>query len=277
MTPSDLEIYLFDLRGYLVLSGALSAVEVEALNAGIDTLLPLAPGEWRGYIHGHNYNDNDGFNLQQIYEGGEQFEKLIDHPAWIEKMKHFVGGEGTFDYHHGPLFIDECFANLRGPGEAIGLHSGGHAASKRNQFRFRNGRFMVGQVNVLIALTDVGAGDGATMVVPASHKANLPHPAFERHRMGGESVSVDGVEGAIEVRLGAGDALLFADTLSHGSAERTNPGERRTLVYRYGPSWGYFRHGYAVSEELLQRLTPARRQIVMPHTPLPREPQRKDD
>ena len=47
------------------------------------------------------------------------FEKLIDHPSWIEHVKHFVGGEGTFDYNHGPLFIDENFANIRGPGESI--------------------------------------------------------------------------------------------------------------------------------------------------------------
>ena len=33
---TDLENYLFDLRGYLVLEGALSAEEVTALNAGID-------------------------------------------------------------------------------------------------------------------------------------------------------------------------------------------------------------------------------------------------
>ena len=58
-------------------------------------------------------------NLQQIYEAGEPFENLIDHPSWIEHVKHFVGGEGTFDYNHGPLFIDEKFANIRGPGESI--------------------------------------------------------------------------------------------------------------------------------------------------------------
>ena len=55
----------------------------------------------------------DGLNLQQIYEAGEPFERMIDHPSWIDKIKHFVGAEGSFDHHHGPLFIDESFANLR--------------------------------------------------------------------------------------------------------------------------------------------------------------------
>ncbi|GAB4445449.1 MAG: hypothetical protein Kow00120_15460 [Anaerolineae bacterium] len=271
---TDLDIYLFDLRGYLLLENALSADEVAALNAGIDAILPLKHGEWYGYVHGHTFGDSEGTNLQQIYEAGAPFERLIDHPAWIDKVKHFVGGEGTFDYNHGPLFIDENFANIRGPGEAIGLHSGGHEGVKRTQFRVHNGRFHCGQINILMALTDIGPGDGATMVIPGSHKANFAHPDFARHRMGGEVASVDNVAGAIEVHMRAGDALLFVDAISHGSAKRTNPGERRIIVYRYGPSWGNFRHGYQPSPELLARLTPERRQIVQPLRLLPREPQK---
>src|SRR5258706_4503686 len=226
---TDMDIYLFDLRGYLLIEKALSKEEVTSLNKGIDATLPLKRGEWAGYVHGHAFSDNDGLNLQQIYEGGEPFECLIDHPSWIDKVKHFVGGEGTFDYHPSPLFIDENFANLRGPGEAIGLHSGGHTGAKRTQFRYFNGHFMCGQINILMALTDIGPGDGATMVIPGSHKSHFPHPQLEEHAIGSDKQSVDGVLGAIEVQMKAGDVLLFVDALGHGSAERTNPGERRII------------------------------------------------
>jgi len=92
----------------------------------------------------------------------------------------------------------------------------------------------------------------------------------------GQLASVDGVEGAIEVHLKKGDAILFTDTINHGSAERVNSGERRIVVYRYGPSWGFFRHPYRPSAELLARLTPTQREIVWPsaHTTLRREPNR---
>lgn len=157
---TDMEEYLFDLNGYLLLKNAIDTDHVAQLNAIIDSIIslqpPLAVGDWYGCVHAHSYGGREGINLQQIYEGGEPFERLIDHPNWLDKVRHFVGGESTFDYHHGPLFIDENFANVRGPGEAIGLHSGGHAASKRNQFRFRNGKFMCGQINILMALTDIG-------------------------------------------------------------------------------------------------------------------------
>jgi len=270
---SDLDTYLFDLRGYLHLEGALTADEVGALNECLDDIPALQPGEWYGYVQCHEYGDvTSGVNYQQIYEAGEPFEKLIDHPSWFEHVKLFVGSEGSFDNHHGPMFIDECLANFREPGEAIGLHSGGFPPILRNQFRYHGGRFMCGQVNVLMALTDIGPGDGGTMLIPGSHKANFRHPHYNDQKMG-EDQSVDGTVGAVEVHMKAGDALVFVDGISHGSAKRANEGTRRIAVYRYGPSWGNFRHGYQPSQELLDRLTPQQRRIVQPQVPLPREPQ----
>jgi hypothetical protein len=87
--------------------------------------------------------------------------------------------------------------------------------------------------------------------------------------------SGDNCEGAIEVFMKAGDALIFSDAICHGSAKRMNPGQRRICVYRYGPSWGFFRHGYRPTRELLERLTPERRKIVWPHEPFRREPNLK--
>ena len=98
LTP--LETYLFDLRGYLVLKNALSPDEVRALNAELDDIKVNQPGQWHGWVHAHSYGGKDGTNFQQIYEAGPAFESLIDHPSWIEKVKTFVGGEGTFDYQH---------------------------------------------------------------------------------------------------------------------------------------------------------------------------------
>jgi hypothetical protein len=218
-----------------------------------------------GHVHGHDYGGKEGLNLQQIYEAGAPFEKLIDHPNYIGKVRHFVGGAGTFDDALGPLFIDENFANVRTYGEAIGMHSGAHEWNKRCQFFVRNRQFHCGQVNVLMALTDIGPGDGATMVVPASHKANFPHPDIGRLCMShNESRSMDGAEASIEVHLKAGDALLFVDAIMHGAAARVNAGQRRVVIYRYGPSWGNFRHGYRPSEALLARLSEQQRRIVQP-------------
>jgi len=274
--PTKLETYFFDLQGYLVLKKALTSNEVGEINDALDKIPPIKKESWYGYIHAQSFGENDGLNYQQIYEAGEPFEKLIDHPAWIEKVRYFVGGEDTFDYNHGPLFIDENFANFREPGEAIRVHSGGHEHTKRTQFFVANGRFHCGQINILIALSPMGPGDGTTMVIPGSHKSNFAHPQTDDHNVGEyncDNDSADGIEGAVEVFMEPGDALLFVDAICHGSAKRANSGTRRIVVYRYGPSWGNFRHGYQPSAALLERITAERRKIVHPQVLMPREPQ----
>lgn len=264
--PTDLEVFLFDLNGFIIVRGALSPDELAAGNASMDRLQGLKKGEWAGHVHAHNYGGKEGLNLQQIYEGGPVWERLIDHPAYIEKVRTFVGGEDGFDYLHGPLFIDECFANIRAEGEAIGIHSGGQNGCARTLYRVQDRRFHAQQVNVLIAWKDIGPGDGATMVVPASHKANFPHPQYGEKTMKGndEMSCAEGMVGAIEVHLQAGDAIIFTDHIMHGSAARRNPGQRRISVYRYGVSWGRSRHPYRPSQALLSRLNERARGMVEP-------------
>jgi hypothetical protein len=264
---TPLEAYLFDLHGFIILRGALSADQIAEGNRRLDGLQHLTRGAWDGHVHAHTYGGREGLNLQQIYEAGGVWERLIDHPAYIEKVRTFVGGEDGFDYLHAPLFIDECFANIRAEGEAIGMHSGAQDGCARTLYRVQDRRFHTQQVNVLIAWNDIGPGDGATMVVPASHKANFPHPQIADQRMkAGELTSGDGMIGACEVHLQAGDALIFTDHIMHGSAARRNPGQRRISVYRYGVSWGRHRHPYRASAALLARLSERARCIVEPQS-----------
>ncbi|WP_189425188.1 phytanoyl-CoA dioxygenase family protein [Devosia pacifica] len=265
---SELEQYLFDLNGYIVIRGALSADELAGCNATLDEVQDFVGDGWQGNVRLYNNVERqEGLILQQVYEAGPSWEALIDHPAWFAKAVRFIGSDDpeNFDGFHGPAFIDECFASVRGPGQALRLHSGGHVGTIRTQYRFHAGKFHCGQVNVLVALNDIGPGDGATMVIPGSHKSNLRHPQTVAVDKRDEPTSVDGIAGAVEVHLKAGDALMFVDAIMHGSARRTNPGQRRMTVYRYGPSWGYFRHDMVPSKGLLERLTPERRRIVMPH------------
>ncbi len=271
---TPLQEYLFDLNGFIKIEKALDANHVRELNHGLDDIPKIEPNEWYGYLHREKCGDaTRGCIYQQIYEAGKPFESLIDHSSWLPQVKHFIGGEGTFDYHLGDVFIDENFATIRKYGEAIGIHSGGHEGTKRTQFRYHNGRFQCGQINILIALTDSGPGDGGTMLIPGSHKSNFKHPGIENNTIKSNS-SCDGVVGAIEVYMKAGDAILFVDAISHGSAKRINDGERRFIVLRYGPAWGNFRYGYRPSPELLERLTARQRKIVMPFQVWERKPNR---
>jgi hypothetical protein len=261
--PSALDDYFFDLRGYLVLRGAISADEVRSLNDAIDRFPHLRTGAWYGNAQRRDYTADTGFELHNVLDCGDPaFDVLIDHPSWIDHARHYAGEEGT--YVRG-VSIDEAIATVRSAGGHHPVHSGGHDASVRTQFGFRNGAFRCGQVNVLVALTDIGPGDGGTMVVPGSHKSNLAHPLAGDYARGDR---MDALPGAEEVHVSAGDALLFVDSLMHGAASRTNDGERRVVILRYGVPWARSRFGYRWSDELLDRLTAARRAVLQPTPPM---------
>ncbi|TWD82573.1 ectoine hydroxylase-related dioxygenase (phytanoyl-CoA dioxygenase family) [Kribbella amoyensis] len=262
-TPTELDDYLFDLRGYLVLEQALEPDLVDDLNTALDALPRLQPQAWFGNVQRVDNNPGDaGLELQNIVEGGSAFERLIDHPSWLGHVRRYCGEQDS--YVEG-LFIDECFATIRQHGGFFPVHSGGYRGAVRGQYRYDNGLFRCGQVNILMALTDIGVGDGGTLVVPGSHKSNLQHPCFEDYATW--RTPMDTMPGVVEVHLRKGDALLFCDGLSHGASTRTNPGERRAVIYRYGPSWATTRYGYTYSEELLTRVTPQRKAILRPIPP----------
>ena len=257
-----LEEYLFDLRGYTILPQAVDPEHLSAMNAWIDALPPIEQGQWHGNMVGHNYGGADGFNLQNIIEGGELFERLIDHPEWIGRARRYIGsGDRPFVY--------EVFLNLRGPGGFIGIHSGGHNLDFHRRTGRSRGQWVCTMLSLILALTDIGPGDGATTLIPGSHKSDFPHPA-QKPSGAPAPVAGDDVEGATPLYLRAGDALLFNDGLAHGSTQRSNPGERRTIIFRYVPAHIGHRFGYEPSPEFLARLTPERLKLVQPIKPMRR-------
>ncbi len=267
-TPTPLDDFLFDLRGYLVLENAVEPELLDDLNAAIDKLPPLGSGEWLGNAQRRDYTASTGLEIHNCVELGSPFEQLIDHPGWIDYVRHYCGEEQS--YVQGS-FIDECMLSVREAGGHHPVHSGGFRGALRGAYHYNHGVFRCGQCNIILALTDVGPGDGSTMVIPGSHKSNFLHPNAGDYA---KLDRMDNLEGAVELYLKKGDALLFVDGLMHGGGSRTNSGQRRVTIFRYGASWGSTRYGYDYSQELLDRLTPERRIILQPIPPL-RPPQSK--
>ena len=267
MTPSHLtpqeKDYLFDLQGYRVIDQALTPLQVAQVNEWIDCQPQVPAGTWLGHVEVHSYQGHDGVNYQNIIEGGRVFEELIDSPAWIEEVRRYVDG------NNNGLSVNETFLNVRGQGGFIGIHAGGHVASFIQSVRHTTGKWMVGQINILMALNDIGPGDGATVVIPGSHKCHEIHPllAAGNHVAYRDEVAASEAMGAIEVHLKAGQAIMFTDAITHGSSPRVNPGQRRIMVYRYSPSSLMPRFNYIPSDELLGRLTPAQRAMIQPVPP----------
>lgn len=268
-TPSAWDDYCFDLYGFLILRQVASAAQLAAMNSACDRWRADG-GEWIGGVHAlpptgtmAEYGSSTLQRRVQTYhnviEGGEAFEAMIDNPAWIGYVRRYVDDDG--------LHLWMNFCTVTGGGGGTSLHSGGHSHHFRTSFDYHDGRFHCGNVVVLLALTDVGPGDGPTVVVPGSHKSNLPNPRVhgDQRALPEQLAALDGM--VQDVHLRAGDAVILTDAILHGGRPRTNPGERRILGYRYAPFWTRNRLGYEPSEPLLQRLTPAQREIVCPIPP----------
>lgn len=268
--------YLFELNGFLILKGAVARADVAAMNAWADDhwdyvtnpgqrFGPNAGGQWIGNVETHTYSGEDGCNFQNIVEGADVFQRLIDYPAWIPRIRRYLNPENGVSLHENLL-------NIRGRGGFIGIHCGGHIPCSYMTFRqAHTGAWMVGQINVITALKDIGPGDGPTTLIPGSHKASMPHPALlnpdgtnTTYRAGTPA----GISrGMVEMHVEAGDVLMFTDSITHGSAERTNEGHRRMVLYRYSPRWIRSRFNYQPSPAFWARLTQPQRDIILPISP----------
>lgn len=236
MSVSDIERYLFDVNGFLVVRGVLSAEAVVRLNAALDQ-------------QGLDDLDEESRDtkLHWLPDLGGPFLDLIDHPRILPYLVEFVDERVRLDHSYGRHMVTGS------PG--LDLH-GFPDDRPRNcaWYHVRNGCISAGLTVVSFALTDVSADDGGFVCVPGSHKANFPSPFLDtpadRQR-----------PWLTHVELQAGDAVIFTEALTHGSLDWEGPGVRRALFYKYAPGqWAWLSHQWTSDE--LEPLTPRQRAIV---------------
>ena len=126
---------------------------------------------------------------------------------------------------------------------------------------FKNDRIFTGLTVVEYLLADEGPGDGGVAVIPGSHKANLACPRsmikWEKHQ-----------EHVLEVNGKAGDAIIFTETLTHGTLPWTAAHERRALLYKFSPgtlSYGSGAHQTAYSDYIEDMTEEERAVMEAPH------------
>ena len=234
--------YLFDLTGYLLLRGAVAQEHVMRLCRGLDDVLgAIRSGEPPDGIDAVGQVGTFGYVVEHVVEAGRPFEDLIAHPSWSPLVRRYCGGE--------PYLVHSA-AYVRSQGDSVRPHSGGHVARVLNRYGFVHGQFCCGMLNVIIALDVAADGDGRTMLIPGSHKANIAHPELLADGDDSTHSTLEGVAGAKAVDMAPGDALLFSDAVTHGSETKTTPGGRRAILLRYAPQWDRYR----ASGALLARL-----------------------
>ena len=237
MTLTEKQKSLFDVFGFLNFSG-LFAREAEAITQAFEAVW----AEHGGGHNGHPHDDQQNSALLPFIDQHPYLCALLDDERVEAIGAGLLGEDFNYMSSDGNYFVGDTVWHSDGYQRAPGYCS----------------------IKLAFYLDAVGYESGCLRVIPGSHKSNFLNPELSSSHIKARGGAVDGATGAIEVHMKAGDALLFVDTISHGS-KRITTGIRRTIVYRYGPSWGFFRHGYRPSKGLLDRLTPDRRKIVWPH------------
>lgn len=216
------ELYLFDLQGYVVIQNALTAEQLDVLNACVDE-----------HIARECHPDMRTHRFGGLLRWHKVFRDLLDNPAVLPYLETTLGSRFRLDH----VYVD-VIRSGKGPIGTM-LHGGGTPFDPAQYYTFRNGRMYNGLTVIAYNLKTVNPGDGGFGCIPGSHKSNFPFPNAWRD-LETPHPRTDFVTGP------AGSAVLFTEALTHGTLPWRGADERRTLFYKYSPhplSWSanYYR------------------------------------
>ena len=264
---SDMERYLFDLNGFVVVRNVFTPDEIAAANAAIDARSDSIV-ERKGDLRlGGTSGDplaGDGVTgradlggmLEWPAPDRDLFRDVLTHPKLVPYY-HALVGEG-YRMDHLPLLIQQA------PGADGFVFHGGKMNDDGTwcdelSYTWNQGRMYNRLLAVSVALTRTTPGDGGFCVVRGSHKSNLPCPpsiqGYEEHR---DLVDNPGLE--------PGDVMFFTEAGTHGTLPWTAAHTRRAALYRFAPATSAYGRAYLTPEHWggLDDLTEAEKAVLAP-------------
>ena len=238
MEDLEMQKYLFDLQGYLVVEDVLNPQELKTLNTLIDEQHLPPPKEKNRF---GSAPDGSGF-----LQWGKPFCDLLDHPTVMSILQFRLGDCFRLDRIYGINMEDGMRrGRLHADYGTMSPHSG---AQYGEYFQFNQHEITQGFTVVTWCLTDTGPEHGGFCCIPGSHKSNYKLPK-KIHDAPHESSHV------IIPKAPAGSVVLFSEALTHGTAAWTAKHQRRALLYKYCVSQTAWKSN-RVSEPTNTELTP---------------------
>ncbi len=240
MNDLELQQYLFDVQGYLVIEDALNSEEVAALNRLIDkqNLPPpeesprfgSAPTLGASMLQAEDVPesklkaDPSAAVGAGFLEWGKPFCDLLDHDAILPVLRFRLGDAFRLDRLYGMYM-------RRGMSYGV-LHADYGATAKQSgvaageYYAFRSNQIYDGFIVVAWALSDAGGELGGFCCVPGSHKSHYKLPRqIDENFLDSPFVVVP--------EMPAGSVILFTEALTHGTSTWHGEHERRTALYKY--------------------------------------------
>ncbi len=246
MDNLEMQKYLFDLQGYLVVENVLNQKELETLNTLIDQQKLPPPKEQSRFGSAPN---GSGF-----LQWGKPFCDLLDHPTVMAILQFRLGDCFRLDRIYG-IQMEKGMRRGR-------LHADYGAMSRISHsipgeyFHFPQHEITQGFTVVTWCLSDAGPDYGGFCCIPGSHKSNyrLPNEIFEAPEKSSK---------VIMPHAPAGSVVLFSEALTHGTAAWTGAHHRRSLLYKYCVSHTAWKSD-RVEEPTNTALTPRQKTLFLP-------------
>jgi ectoine hydroxylase-related dioxygenase (phytanoyl-CoA dioxygenase family) len=213
LTVTELERYLFDLQGFLVVEDALTPEQVIVINDLLDQ-----------QVSQRHELEKPWSRFDRLLGQGKSFQDLIDNPQITPYLTELLGRNFRLDHDYVHIIRQP------GPGPiGVFLHGGGTPYDPCQYYTVRDGQMYNGLIAVAYQLTDVAPGKGGFGCIPGSHKSYFPLPeALEDLENPHPCIQ--------EVPGKAGSAIIFTEALTHTTLYWKGHHERRTLFYKYSPS-----------------------------------------
>ena len=229
---TDKERFLFETSGYLVIKGALNQTEVaDCLEAAKRVHEPHPSGVWR--------------QLGATFQQEEAFEKLIDHPSVLPKVRALLG-----DY----FILQSSWSTMVPPDfKGSGFHQDG---SGPYEFRRLALPTPLVQLRAGYFLTDQSKPNMGNMtMIPGTHNVAMPLPR-EVVKTSADLSICDTITGE------PGDVLMFHQGVYHLGGPNEMDYDRHIIHMVYSPPWLIPSDRMGLDPEFLARTTPLRRALV---------------
>jgi hypothetical protein len=242
---SEEQKFIFDLKGWILLPGIIER--------------PLA-GEIRSFIERLMKNpESIPAHQRSSYSGPA--EVLLDHPAIVPVLREVLMSPDPSPDCYG-FRCENTFPMYREAGvDGLEAHGGTRGLNPLFNYHARNGKIFAGMTRVIWEFNDVNAGDGGTLIMSGSHKAEFFVP---------ESLSGKDSPLFESYTCPAGSALVFSEALCHAGPVWTNKNHPRVGIFNCYNRVDQKFHKLAVPTEIIEALSPKRQTLfrgVWAHAP----------
>lgn len=216
MDPFEEQVLRLQLHGFTVLPGLLRAAEYDEACRELDRVLDEErdlPGVPQGPHGGWAYN---------LMNKARIFERAYQVPELLRLVRHFLGADAVLQGVMGRKVLPGA------PPQA--LHYDGSLTGPFRDTAAADGGLrdvsLVFGLNVIWCLSEFTAGNGATRLVPGSH------------RLASREVPRDAPPpGELVIQAGRGSALVFNIATWHGQSVHTGDAPRYALITPWRRSW----------------------------------------